>query len=94
MYNYFLKIFKSHNYASIDPKQFDELKKALIIDHYAYVNSGEKIPQSYFELRDWVYTRIEKDIKYQDTGYLNDHFCIGVVYGMLRMFDSLSYLED
>lgn len=94
MYSYFLKIFKFHNFAAVKPEDFDRLKDDLIVDHYAYVNNGDKIPHSYFELRDWVYDRVAKDIKYQETGYLNDHFCIGVVYGMLRMFDSLCYLED
>lgn len=48
---------------------------------------GEWLPQDYSELREWVYVRVAKDMIYQDSGFLNDHFCIGVIYGMLRICD-------
>lgn len=82
------------NYAKITVDDYKELAETLARDYDAYTLNGDKIPADYFDLRDWVYTRIHKDIKYQDTGYLNDHCCIGIIFGMIRLFEEMNHFHS
>ena len=61
------------------PQEVDNIRRA-----YAF---GEGIPSDFIELRDFVYKRVAKDIKYQNTGIINDHFCYGAIFGIIRLFD-------
>lgn len=87
------QMFENCWYAEIDGAIYQELLDEIYISLRAY-HAGEMyedaFPQEYIDLREWVYTRVAKDIIYQNTGYLNDHFCIGTVYGMLRVCDDQS----
>lgn len=90
MYKVILAKLKNRQFAQITMDDYVDLTNTLIIDHYAHVNGGEEIPDDYFELRKWIYDRVEVDVLYKSTGYLNEHFCIGVIYGALCMFDNLN----
>lgn len=87
------EMLEKRHYAEIDSVVYRELLDEIYISLRAY-HAGEMyedvFPQEYMDLREWVYIRIAKDIIYQDTGYLNDHFCIGTIYGMLRVCDDQS----
>lgn len=84
---------EKRQYTKIDGVAYREFLDEIFISLRAY-NAGEMyedvFPQEYVDLREWVYTRVAKDIIYQNTGYLNDHFCIGTIYGMLRVCDDQS----
>lgn len=82
------------DYAKITIEDYNELAKSLARDYDAYVLNGDKIPVDYYDLRDWIYTRIHQDIKYQNTGYLNEHCCIGVVFGMIRFFEEVNHFNS
>lgn len=83
--------FKKRKFAEIQEKDYKKLLNTLYTDWFSYCYSDAGLPQDYIDLRRWVYDRVSKDMVYQRTGYLNDHFCIGTVFGMFRMFDSLTY---
>lgn len=91
IYKTILKKLRNRQFANINIDDYDILINDLLIDYFSYEQAGDKIPTDYYELQSWIYDRIVKDIKYQDTGYLNEHFCIGVIFGMLQMFDELTY---
>lgn len=77
-------------YAEINSTVYQQLLDSIYngVKAYSFGESFEDaFSQDYVELRDWVYIRVAKDIIYQDSGYLNDHFCIGTIYGMLRVCD-------
>lgn len=82
------QMLEKRQYAEIDAKVYrkvlDELYKIWLC-----VSHGEELPQDYIELRTWLYTRVAKDIIYQDGKYLNDHFCVGALYGMFRAYDDV-----
>jgi len=77
---------EKRQFAEIDAKGYKEMLDDLY-GTLSAVRFGEAIPQDYKDLREWVYTRVAKDIVYQDGSYLNEHFCIGVLYGILRSYD-------
>lgn len=81
---------EKRQYTKIDGAVYREFLDEASIDLMAF-NHGPRyksvFPPDYYDLREWIYNRVAKDIVYQNTGYLNDHFCIGVLYGMLRMCD-------
>ena len=84
------KMFKKRQYAKIDAKVYQILLNEMYngIKGYQFGEEYEEVfPQEYVDLRNWVYDRVAKDIIYQDGSYLNDHFCIGAIYGMLRICD-------
>lgn len=84
------KMFKKRQYAKIDAKIYQILLNEMYngIRGYQFGEEYEEVfPQEYVDLRNWVYDRVAKDIIYQDGSYLNDHFCVGVIYGMLRVCD-------
>lgn len=81
-------------YADITMDEYKEFAENLARDYDAYNLNGDKIPADYYELRDWIYTRIHQDIKYQDTGYLNDHCCIGIIFGMIRLFEEMNHFHS
>ena len=55
-----------------------------------YIAEGWSYPESLTELRSWVYTRIRKNFKYKNTGYLNEHAVIGVLWGALLVLDKIN----
>ena len=87
------QMLEKRQYAEIDAKVYrkvlDELYKIWL-----GVSHGEELPQDYIELRTWLYTRVAKDIIYQDGEYLNDHFCVGALYGMFRAYDDVTAEYD
>lgn len=91
IYKSILDRFEGRKFGFIDFDDYACLVRELIIDYLAHENGGEEIPEDYYELRNWVYSRIMSDIKYQKSSYTNEHFCIGVVFGVLQMFDELTY---
>jgi len=82
------QMLEKRQYAEIDAKIYqmvlDELYKVWL-----GTSHGEELPPDYVELRTWLYTRVAKDIIYQDGKYLNDHFCLGTLYGMFRGYDDI-----
>ena len=82
---------ENRRYADITTKDYEDLLINLGQDHHAKALHADPIPADLFVLRNWVYNRIAKDEKYQEMGYLNEHCCIGIIYGMLRMFDEANY---
>ena len=86
-YEMILEKLKNHKYAEITPEDYAQLARELVNDFRAHDLNGDKIPDDYFELQTWVYNRVAKDMIYQRMSYLNEHFCIGAIFGMLRMFD-------
>lgn len=97
IYQEIIEMLEKRRYTDIDGKVYQQLLDNIYnsLKDYEY---GCEFPQEYFDLREWVYNRVAKDIIYQNTGYLNDHFCVGVIYGMLRMcddqyFDSAAWYE-
>lgn len=91
IYKSILDRFEGRKFGFIDFDDYACLIRELIINYLAHENSGEEIPEDYYELRNWVYNRIILDIKYQHSSYTNEHFCIGVVFGVLQMFDELMH---
>ena len=87
------EMLEKRQYAEIDTKIYqsflDTIYTALKGQWY-----GDGFPQDYFDLQKYVYERVAKDIIYQDTGYINDHFCLGVLYGMLRVCDDQQDIND
>lgn len=94
IYKIILNKIICREYANITLDDYKELAETLARDYDAYTLNGDKIPADYFDLRDWIYTRIHKDVKYQDTGYLNDHCCIGIIFGMLRLFEEMNHFHS
>lgn len=84
------EMLQNRQYAKINNRIYQELFDEIYIGirafHFGDTYEDTFLPE-YEDLRDWVYNRVAKDIIYQDTGYLNDHFCIGTIYGMLRVCD-------
>ena len=91
IYSEILSKLNGRKYAEIDELNFSDLSSELAVDHMARMNSGEKPSEDFLELRDWIYNRVAKNMVYQRTEYLNDNFCVGVIFGILRMFDELDY---
>lgn len=87
------QMFEKRQYAEIDAKIYQ-----MVLDELYRVRSGvlhgEEFPHDYIELRTWLYTRVAKDIIYQDGKYLNDHFCLGTLYGMFRAYDDVTAEYD
>ena len=85
--------FEKDHYAEIDGVAYREFLDEMVISLRAY-QAGELyedvFPQEYVDLREWVYTRVAKDIIYQNIDYLSEDFRIGVIYGMLRACDDQS----
>lgn len=97
IYQEIVEMLEKRRYVDFNGKVYQELLDNIYnsLKDYEY---GYEFPQEYFELRDWIYRRVAKDFIYQREGYLNEHFCIGVVYGILRMcddqrFDSAAWYE-
>lgn len=85
--------FEKRQYTKFNGAAYREFLDEIVISlraYQAYELYEDVFPQEFIDLREWVYTRIAKDIIYQNTGYLNEHFCIGVVYGILRACDEQS----
>lgn len=83
----------NRKYANIAELDYQDLIDQILIDYSAYQLNGDPLSEEYKELRDWVYDRVNKNIQYQITGYLNDHFCIGAVFGILMTFDRLANID-
>ena len=94
IYKIILNKIVCRDFARITIEDYNELAKSLARDYDAYTLNGDKIPMEYYELRDWIYTRIHKDIKYQDTGFLNDHCCIGIIFGMIYLFEEMNHFKS
>lgn len=84
----------SRQFAKIDDKKLDELMRGLGLVIVAKHQNGEEFPDEYFELRDWIYERVSKNLKLRNTGYINEHFCIGVIWGMIRMCDDSFSIKE
>lgn len=82
----------NREYAEIDNQMINDLINAVSVVMIAGAH-GEYLPQEYIDLRDWVYTRIAWDLKYKRTGYLNDHCCIGIIWGIIRTCDESLGIE-
>lgn len=85
--------FEKRQYTKLNGAAYREFLDEIVISlraYQAYELYEDVFPQEFIDLREWVYTRIANDIIYQNTGYLNEHFCIGVVYGILRACDEQS----
>lgn len=80
-----LERLQNHQFTLIKQSDYDLLAHELWINHFL----EKEISSKYFELRNWIYKRVAKDIVYQKEGYLNDHFCIGAIYGICKMYDEL-----
>ena len=80
-----LKKLQEHRYSEITQTDYDNLIKALF-DNIALLRN--EYTSQVYTLRFWLYRRIAKDLVFQNTGYLNDHCCIGILYGIFKMFDS------
>ena len=87
-------LLEKRQYAKIDDAVYAELLNEMCNIVRAYKQNGEQLPQDYMELREWIYNRVSKDIIYGDGGYLNDHFCIGVIWGILRSCDVFTDVFD
>ena len=88
IYKRVLDKLKSRKFAEIHEPDYLHLVNSLSMEYLAHNVGGEPVSPEYVELRQWVYDRVAKDMTYQRTGYLNDHFCIGAIFGILRMFDA------
>lgn len=85
---------ENRKYADITELDYQDFIDQVFIDYIAYQLNGETLSEEYKELKDWVYNRVNKNIQYQITGYLNDHFCIGAVFGILMTFDRLANIDS
>jgi hypothetical protein len=97
IYQEIVEMLEKRRYVDFNGKVYQELLDNIYnsLKDYEY---GQEFPQEYFDLREWIYRRVANDFIYQRKGYLNEHFCIGVVYGILRMcddqrFDSAAWYE-
>lgn len=88
IYTVLLEKLKARKFAEIHEPDYLHLVNSLSIEYLAHNVGGDPVSPEYVELRQWVYERVAKDMVYQRTGYLNDHFCIGAIFGILRMFDA------
>lgn len=79
-------LLENRYYSEINQTVYQSLLDELSVI-YSATNYGEELPQDLVELRDWVYNRVCENIMYQSGSYLSDHFCIGVIYGILRAYD-------
>lgn len=79
-----LKKLQERRYSEITQTDYDNLIKALF-DNIALLRN--EYTSEVYVLRFWLYRRIAKDMTFQNTNYLNDHCCIGVLYGIFKMFD-------
>jgi hypothetical protein len=83
----------NREYAEIDSKILGELMAACNVVSVAGQH-GEYLPDEYVELRDWVYDRVAKNLTYNNTGYINEHFCVGAIWGMLRLCDETLFVTE
>lgn len=81
IYNIMLEQLKNCTFSFDD---YNSLVQDIIINYFAHENNGEQIPKDYFELRNWVYDKINNQ-------NIDESFCIGATFGLLQMFDELTY---
>lgn len=91
IYKRVLDKLKGRKFAEICESDYLDLVNSLYLEYIAHNIGGDPVSPEHKELRHWVYDRVSKDMAHQRTGYLNDHFCIGTIFGMFRLFDSLTY---
>lgn len=83
-YQELLDKLKNCNYAKIT--QMDYYLFNVMTHELA---SSDRLPNSFYDLRDWLYTRVAKDEIYTHTGYRQEHFCIGVLFGACMFADEV-----
>ena len=80
-----LKWLKAYRYDKFTPdfytKFYSEIAKMLLNDVV--------VTESFMEIRDWLYDRLDKDFNIQRTGYLNEHAVVTALWGAIRLYDSL-----
>ena len=81
IYNIILEQLKNRTFSFDD---YNSLVQDIIINYFAHENNGEPIPKDYFELRNWVYDKIDNQV-------IDESFCIGATFGLLQIFDELTY---
>lgn len=72
-------------------RRYAEIGQADYYLFYAmtYRLAPDRLPDSFYDLRDWLYTRVAKDEIYTHTGYRQEHFCIGVLFGACMFADEV-----
>lgn len=76
-----LDSLNSCTYSRIKEEDYTELIKLLS-------ENTEKAPYAE-ELRLWVYWRVAEDVAYRDTNPSGRPFCIGILYGIFKTFDTI-----
>lgn len=82
-YQRLLDRLKNRRYAEISQADY------YLFNTMTYRLAPDKLPNSFYDLRDWLYTRIAKDEVYSNTGYRQEHFCIGVLFGTCMFVDEI-----
>lgn len=80
-------------YAEIDDKILSELMYALSVVSVAGQH-GEYLPDEYVDLRGWIYDRVANNLEFRHTGYINEHFCVGAIWGMIRACDESLMIDE
>jgi hypothetical protein len=81
---------ENQQYAEIASEDYEALLMQLGIESLAKQLDGTEFSDELRQLREWVYTRIVKAQLMQPFDYLNEHCCIGIIYGIFRMFDEFN----
>lgn len=79
----------------LDKLKSCQYAKITQTDYYVFnvvtheLASSNRLPDSFYDLRDWLYTRVAKDEIYTHTAYRQEHFCIGVLFGACTFADEV-----
>lgn len=82
-YQELLDKLKNHHYAEITQTDY------YLFNIMTHDLAPDRLPDSFYDLQDWLYTRVAKDEIYSNTGYRQEHFCIGVLFGACMFVDEV-----
>lgn len=77
---------EKRQYAAIKREDYHKLICELLNIYNSKSLNGDPVPQDCLALQDWVSNRVAIDYKYSVIGPANEHFCIGVIFGIYAMF--------
>lgn len=80
---------EKRRYAAIKSEDYYKLVCELLNIYNSKSLNGDPIPRDCLALQDLVRNRVATDVKYSVIGPTNEHFCIGVIFGIYAMFKGI-----